>query len=222
MKKSFLIVLCTLISICNTYAQSNISWEGQAGLNLSTISTTGYSSRAGFHVGIRGNMPIPSLYNGVYVNAGAFLSLKGASVDMGDLGGGKSNAYYLDIPVHMGYKYNINDNFAVFGEFGPYFDFGLFGKTNTHGIDLDDDYEFVSGSESHNTFDEFKRFDFGLGLRFGMEFHQKYTFSIGYDFGLINSWKKDWIKEEDCDGETINIVGSVKNRNLSITLGYKF
>ncbi len=30
-----------------------------------------------------------------------------------------------------------------------------------------------------------KRFDFGLGLKAGVEFSQKYQISIGYDWGLV-------------------------------------
>lgn len=41
-------------------------------------------------------MDLPSLFDGVYANAGAFQSLKGASIDFGDLADGKSNAYYLE------------------------------------------------------------------------------------------------------------------------------
>ncbi|MEE1546236.1 MAG: porin family protein [Prevotella pectinovora] len=221
MKKIFLFVICALMSVC-TFAQSKINWEGQAGLNISKYNTVLYGSNMGFHVGVRGQMDVPSLFNGAYINAGALFSLKGASIDMGELADGKSSAYYLDIPVHLGYKHTVNDNFSVFGEFGPYFAFGLFGKTDSNTIDYDDDYEQVSSYESHNTFDEFKRFDFGLGIRLGVEFRQKYTFSIGYDFGLANTWNKNWEKEESEYDDEINLVEDVKNRNLTISIGYKF
>lgn len=77
---------------------------------------------------------------------------------------GKSNAYYLEVPVHFGYKHTVSDKFALFGEFGPYFACGLFGKTSSNALDYDDNFDFVSESEKHDTFDEFKRFDFGLGF----------------------------------------------------------
>ena len=75
---------------------------------------------------------------------------------------GKSNAYYLEVPVHFGYKHTVSDKFALFGEFGPYFACGLFGKTSSNALDYDDNFDFVSESEKPDTFDEFKRFDFGL------------------------------------------------------------
>lgn len=223
MKKLILFAFCALMCVC-AFAQSKPSWEVQAGLNISKINSSLYSSKAGFHVGVRGQLDLPSLFDGAYANAGAFLSLKGASIDFGDLADGKSNAYYLEVPVHFGYKHTVNDQFALFGEFGPYFACGLFGKTSSNALDYDDNFDFVSESEKHDTFDEFKRFDFGLGFRLGVEFCQKFTFSIGYDFGLVNVWNKKW-GESDIDVDDydeVYLVDDVKNRNLTITLGYKF
>ena len=70
-----------------------------------------------------------------------------------------------------------------------------------------------------DTFDEFKRFDFGLGLRIGAEIKQKYSLSLGYDFGLLNCWNSNYWGDED---EDIDLVNTVKNRNFYISLGYKF
>lgn len=63
-----------------------------------------------------------------------------------------------------------------------------------------------------------------VGIRLGVEFCQKFTFSIGYDFGLVNVWNKNW-GESDIDVDDydeVYLVDDVKNRNLTITLGYKF
>lgn len=225
MKKILLLVAVMAASFLTANAQKKIQWEGVLGMNISKYNIEGYSSRMGFNIGAKAKIALPSLSDGVYANAGALLSLKGASLDWGDLANGKSNAYYLEIPIHLGYQYAINDNFSIFGEFGPYFALGLFGKTDAGGLDWDENGEMITSSESHNTFDEFKRFDLGLGLRFGVEIKQKYSLSIGYDFGLTNCWNKDYdFGEENIDnyGETIELVNKVKNRNLYISLGYKF
>ena len=73
----------------------------------------------------------------------------------------------------------------------PYFGVGLFGKT---------DGEDMFGDEG------FKRFDFGLGLRAGLEFNNKIPVSIGYDFGVLDVFDEV----------------SAKTRNLTISIGYKF
>lgn len=54
--------------------------------------------------------------------------------------------------------------------------------------------------------DGFKRFDFGLGLKAGVEFNKKYQVALSYDFGLIDVQKD---------------LG-MKNRNLMISFGYMF
>lgn len=37
--------------------------------------------------------------------------------------------------IEVGYKHTVNDKFALFGEFGPYFACGLFGKTSSNALD---------------------------------------------------------------------------------------
>lgn len=53
MKKLILFAFCALMSVC-AFAQSKMSWEVQAGLNISKINSSLYSSKAGFLVGVRG------------------------------------------------------------------------------------------------------------------------------------------------------------------------
>ena len=59
----------------------------------------------------------PQIAQGVYLDMAALLSLKGTQINGNDASL-KFNPYYLEIPIHMGYKYAINDNFAIFGNFG--------------------------------------------------------------------------------------------------------
>lgn len=187
MKKFLAMMIVAMISIMSFSAQAEApQWELVAGMNVANLDASGASSRIGFHAGVRANIGIPSVSNGFYANAGALLSLKGFKA-----AGITLNPYYLDIPVHFGYKYAVNENLALFGEFGPYFGIGLFGKTDGEDVFGDDGY---------------KRFDFGLGLRAGIEFNQKVPVSIGYDFGVID----------------VTDDLSAKNRNLTISVGYKF
>ena len=183
---SILIVAVAALSMSFSTQAASPKWELVAGMNVANLDASGASSRIGFHAGIRTTLGIPNADNGFYVNASALLSLKGCKA-----GGYTLNPYYLDIPVHAGYKYAINESVAIFGEFGPYFGVGLFGKTD--GEDMFDD-------------DGFKRFDFGLGLRAGLEFNNKIPVSIGYDFGVLDVFDEV----------------SAKTRNLTISLGYKF
>ena len=86
---------------------------------------------------------------------------------------------------------------------------GLFGKAKLKvDGDIADIAELGGNSMSEDIFgdDGLKRFDFGLGLKAGVEFRKKYQVAISYDFGLV---------------EVIKEVG-MKNRNLMISLGYMF
>lgn len=222
-----LFVLCGTMAFAQS-ASSNASdakqWEVNAGANFASYNVTGYDSRVGFHLGIRRSIELPSVSNGVYANAGAFLSLKGCSVNMGILANAKANPYYLDIPVHIGYMYPVNENISLFGEVGPYLAIGLFGNTKAssplldafekeygyygydYGYDYDDDDDF-DGSGSEEFFKENNRIDYGIGLRAGIELQKQYVAAIGYDLGLANVDKGGF---------------SMKTRNFYISVGYKF
>lgn len=176
------------------------SVEVEAGLNLSSMSEL--DSKIGFHAGVRVGKELPTLFNGAYINGAALLTLKGAEKDFGDILDVEFNAYYLEIPVHFGYKYAFNENVSAFGEFGPYFSFGLFGKAKAKS--MGDEAKVDTFSDDGGV----KRFDFGLGFRLGIELNNRVPISVGYDFGLINVAK-------DADE-------SVKNSNLTLSIGYKF
>lgn len=185
--------------------------EVNAGLNSSSMTWT--SSKLGFHAGVRATKNLDQqIAKGVYANAGALLSLKGGKMDLGELAEANINAYYLDIPVHIGYRHEVNENIKIWGEVGPYFDFGLFGKQNNRTLaGLDGRYE----NESISTFDNFKRFDFGLGFRIGADY-QKYTFAIGYDAGILNTYKTDY------NDNYLDMTGTVHQKNFYISIGYIF
>lgn len=182
-----------------------------AGMNVSKYTITGFDSRIGFHAGVKAEVGLSQDANGsgAYMDFAALLTLKGAKVDGGSLASITFNPYYLEVPVRVGYKYAVNDDFSLFGSVGPYIAVGLFGKAKAK---VDGDYfdfdEIGGNSASEDIFgdDGLKRFDLGLGLKAGVEFSKKYQVAISYDFGLV---------------EVIKEVG-MKNRNLMISLGYMF
>ena len=203
MKKFFVLFVLLMTGVIGIHAQEGLKWGAMAGMNSSDFSTDGFSSKVGFHVGIKAEKELSQIAQGVYLDMAALLSLKGAQVN-GDDASLKFKPYYLEIPIHMGYKYAVNDNIAVFGNFGPYFAVGLFGKVKATGYLIDESNIHDSAKVFGD--DAMKRFDFGLGLKAGVEFCQKYQFSIGYDWGLIDNIEN----------------GGNKNRNLMLSLGYFF
>ena len=200
MKKLLSFLVIAIIGINSVKAQT-LSGEVVAGLNIADVSEL--DSRIGFHVGVVGSYGFSNEFNGAYANAGALISLKGGQLDYGSILKANLDAYYLEIPIHIGYKHSLSENFAIFGEFGPYIGIGLFGKSKI---------ESEEESISVDTFSEdggVKRFDMGLGFKLGVEINKLIPISVGYDFGLANI-------NNDNDG------GSIKNSNLTISIGYKF
>lgn len=209
MKKILLFFALVAMSVVSINAQDNLKWGVMAGMNVSKYTITGFDSRIGFHAGVKAELGLSQEASGAYMDFTALLTLKGAKIDAGSLASFKMNPYYLEVPVHIGYKYAVNDDFALFGSAGPYIAVGLFGKAKAK-VDgaLVDLGEFGGNSASEDIFgdDGFKRFDFGLGLKAGVEFSKKYQVAISYDFGLV---------------EVAKDLG-MKNRNLMISLGYMF
>lgn len=206
MKKILALIAILAIGLGSVNAQDNLRWGVTAGMNVSNLKITGLDNRVGFHAGVKAELGLPQVTEGAYMDFGALLSLKGAKVDGGTVGSFNFNPWYLEIPVHVGYKFAITDNFTLFANAGPYVAIGLFGKVKIKG-EIADEFESEFGTSSENIFgdDAFKRFDFGLGLKAGAEINKKFQVSIGYDFGLV---------------ETLDV--GTKNRNLMISLGVMF
>ena len=207
MKKILVLFALTAIAMVSVNAQDNLKWGVMAGMNVSKYTA-----------GVKAELGLSQEASGAYMDFAALLTLKGAKIDGGSIATVKFNPYYLEIPVHVGYKYAVNENFALFGSVGPYLAVGLFGKAKLSIGNAIGDWADIEGMESvgglegksvsEDIFgdDGFKRFDFGLGLKAGVEFNKKYQVALSYDFGLIDVQKD---------------LG-MKNRNLMISLGYMF
>ncbi len=210
MKKFLPLFLVALVATATVSAQ-NLRYGITGAMNLANYEkeVEGISfnpdSRIGFRAGFRMEMDAPFIYDGFYFDAEALLSAKGAKFDSSsgeDAASVISRPYYLEIPIHIGYRYMFGQgNVGIFGSFGPYFSVGLFGtnKVTVAGVESKPD-AFSS--------DGLKRFDFGLGLRAGVAMFEHYRIYVGYDWGLIDVAKSG--------GNKIN------NRNFYVGASYMF
>lgn len=145
------------------------------GLNSSTTGSSSTDSKTGFHVGVRGEL---NFRKPVYLTASLLYSRKGHKREnydyySGGYGEVKANAGYVEIPIMVGYRWNVGNSMKIFGETGPYFAAGVGGN-----IKYPDGYEehtFHSGWDN--------RGDIGWALGAGVEY-DKYSFRLGYEFGL--------------------------------------
>jgi hypothetical protein len=193
------------------------------GYNLSSPSA--YDSKSGFHVGVKGELGLPKVTKGLYADFGLLLSSQGwktpgyyyedyytHSVELapGTPSSGysfswESTPYYLNIPVHVGYKFPAGRNVSLFVNAGPYFNIGLFGKAKETVNSANG--ESATYTVADNVFSDKvqERFDWGLGFRAGVEISRHIQLGIGYDWGMKN------INESDC-----------KNRTFTASCAYMF
>jgi Outer membrane protein beta-barrel domain len=190
----------------------------KGGLNLSNMLfkdddhmySQDFKMNTGFHVGATIEIP---LVDYVTLETGLLLSTKGYETE-GNIGDAtyKSSLdlYYLDIPITWKGYLNVGKT-KVFAAIGPYVDIGLNG-TDKIEITLNGQTETVEekidwGSEEAEA--DFKRMDMGLIFGGGIEFKQV-QLGVSYNLGLVN------ILPYQGYGML------VKNRVLSISLGYLF
>lgn len=89
---------------------------------------------------------------------------------------GTLNAYYGQLPIHIGYRFGLGDTSSLFVQAGPTLGVGLFGSK----------IEWYGGGET-NYFDVAKRFDLGVGGRVGVEF-SSFQISAGANYGVLEAF----------------------------------
>lgn len=111
----------------------------------------------------------------------------------------ETDAYYLHLPLHVGYRWAFSRACALYVDAGPYFSLGLFGKSKMT--------DYINHTkEKGDTFDGIRRFDWGLGARIGVELADHYRLGVGYDSGL----------------RKLSAYNLGHNYNFSVSIGYMF
>lgn len=193
--KSLFLSICVVLFTTTIHAQSPIRYEVTSGINFSKYLSADLNYFTGFQGGVSAELGLSSIYENMYVNSALLLTLKGGKGD--DIDNLKINAYYLELPVHIGIKQRLLGKFSLFEEVGPYIGFGLFGK-----IKADSYYSSFLGKQDgykYNTFSKsgLKRWDLGVGYKVGTEYMNHIRLSWGMNFGLMkvskNSSAKNFI-----------------------------
>lgn len=235
--KKILATLIGMVAIAATAAaqkpqfeEKNLSFMGLFGMNISNMQYKHQpgmelNPKAGLNLGIRAEYMLPAV-RGLFVNAGLEYGMKGGRSriygpfeDMGGVYGTYiARPCYLSIPIHVGYRYDIDERVGIYADFGPYFAVGTNGNFRTKYDDYSEDYtESIFAKEDGVRY--YKRFDCGIGLRFGAEYAQHYNFILGLDWGLTDMYTQNakhfWYESGYHDV-------SCKNYCASLTLGYRF
>lgn len=164
-----------------------------AGMNVANITDTESDCRIGFNVGVKGEY---NFSNNLYGTAGLLFTQKGCKADEAIYPGKsvtiKCTPGYLQLPVNIGYRYNVGDGVSIFGETGPYFAVGVCGK-------------YKAGDEKIDFFGDdgvdAKRFDCGWDVKVGVE-ASGFQIGLGYEYGFTKVW-------EDTSAHNSNFMVSV-------------
>lgn len=191
MKKLILIAAALFVG---TLAQAQIVAEGgyiHAFENSKYGNGAGYvsykGSLDGFYAGAHYYYSLDKHLNGLAVLPGANLSaLFGRHARYNDC---RVSELALNIPVHASYTYKINENFNVFGQTGPAFQFAF-----THNV-RDGQGTSYPLLRKDNRFGESRSlFNIFWGITAGVEVSELIRIEIGYDFGFLNQSLMDGFK----------------------------
>lgn len=198
-------------NLYSSNGEEGLSFGIKAGVNFAGFSGKGakdLNGKIGYNVGVFAEYTLPA---SIYVLTGLDFTAKGAKIeekDDGDMYKVTYSPLYLQLPIHIGYKVVLAENINLGIHAGPYLAYGIGGKVKmkytSSERDTEKEDENFFGSEKDGGF---KSLDLGLGFGADLEFG-KYRIGLGYDLGLSNIGRdKDY---------------PIKNKNLSINIGYKF
>ena len=196
--KKFLMTLAVACFALTASAQEkgDFRFGVTAGMNVSNITDMKMDSRIGFHVGAKAEYNIT---DNLYGNAALLFSQKGNQKEEGAYKE-TENPGYIELPIHIGYRFKMGDKVSIFGETGPYFAYGICGKLKVEDYGWEYDKKFFD-------IDEVNKFDFGWGVKAGVEY-AKFQISLGYEYGITKVFDISGVKPH--------------NSNFMVSVAYMF
>lgn len=170
MKKIFLLAIMAVMAITAS-AQVNQGFRMGVRVNGGLSNVAGEGDKMTFGYGL-GWVAEYNFSSNLFLQSGIGLeniAHKEEAID------GTINAYYAQLPIHIGYRFGLGDTSSLFVQAGPTLGVGLFGS----------DIEWYEGGTS-NYFDMAKRFDLGVGGRVGVEF-SNFQISAGANYGVLDA-----------------------------------
>lgn len=242
--KKMVIAACALLFAGQAMAidfepKPGLSWQGKLGFNASRITNSGLNGKAGINLGLKADYMLPNAH-GTYISGGVEWTQKGAKKSdsyyldntlTAQKGTHKINEHYISIPLHVGFRYNINKEWGVYGELGPYFAIGLGGfhkfKADAEGAVPQSanwsspTFKKKSFAKAGHSLGGFQRFDSGFGILIGGEYMNQYSLNLGFDWGFTDMLRDDYRNDYATENPGKELE-KLKNFNLSLTVGYRF
>jgi len=238
MKKFFIAALALVGMSTSAMAfgydiEDGITTQVYGGITISDLTNYGdYNAKVGGTIGAKLEYMLPNCY-GLYVNAGADWVMKGAQADIQksvpDIVTGQPRTIeanntittnYIQIPIHVGFRYNLSQTLAAYGEFGPYFALGIAGRDKVN-IDVDGYRGYETSERAFRSESGLQRGDAGLGIRLGAEYDGHYSINLSMDWGLSDLYTEDFRESYAVSHPGLKL-NKVHNFCTAITLGYRF
>jgi len=208
MKKLALLLIFSVFACALSFGQ-NIQFGIRTGLSFASqaiddpdiISTNSITT---YNISIIAEKP---LKNSFYLQTGLGIIGKGVIT----YENAQTSTYkltYLDIPLNVLYKFNLQGLGKLYVGTGAYLSDGISGNVQFENTNNTSGQNIEFGSSQ-----DYKKFDVGANFTAGFELNNHLTFNTNYALGLNN------IATDDPSNTT---VASTKNRVFSIGLGFLF
>lgn len=219
----FCLFVLTLISQ-NVYSQFSFGVNG--GITSSNMSVPFDKLKSGIRIGFSADY---LLTNHLVLISGLDYTVKGANNMQNNLSYSSEMKIfniqlgYLQLPILLGYKFKMKNEFVLTPVAGFYFSYGIWGNSEIDEFNFDakEENRYIEmdwNPYSSTTLNDWgrtslsgiDRFDYGISLGLQAEY-SSYFCKLYYDFGLPFIW--------DGFGENIK---DVRNRSIAVGFGYKF
>ncbi|MDE6484904.1 MAG: PorT family protein [Duncaniella sp.] len=177
----FILIIAVAVMAGAPKAQAQFRWGATAGATLTTLDFSQdlfkVSSHAGATAGVKGELMFPGI--GFGIEFGALYEMRGAGMNIGEKliwssqGYGKIDSYlqYLDIPLHLKFKWTRMDGFedylAPFVQGGPELNILL--------------------GHNHNAPLDYNAVGLGLTAGGGVELYKRWQVGVFYSWGMTNA-----------------------------------
>lgn len=202
--KVVFIALISVLSINSAYSQFT-SIGGKLGLTLANQSNSDGDTKGGVVIGL---MSEYSLTEQLYLQPELNFIQKGTRSDADDV---ENRVNYIHLPIMVKYYFNTDGNIKPYINAGPYFGYWVGGELDINGFGFEYGNDFGLFDLS---WDNFNRFEFGLGIGGGATYEIGNGFLYGdlrYQFAFTET-----VDEDDAGGD----IENTSNRVFTISVGY--
>ncbi len=191
-----------------------VTFGVRAGMNVANVG--GDEDDAKSKIGFFGGLGVDfNIVNSLSINSGLFFTQKGCKTDDIDMdiegypmdANARFTMNFIELPVYLSYRLPLNLESSLQVFFGPYFDYGVYGKA-TADVKFKGELHGEKVSQSMDLFDDdydFKRFHVGLGLGAAYTW-SRFSVGLSYQWGMT---------------EVVADAESYWN-NFNISVGYNF